>query len=53
MNLWGVAILELDCNPDHYKGTNHAPCDCPKTHSNQPTNALIARPMYTGSNCAW
>ncbi len=24
MNLWGVAVLELDCHPDHNKGqTTH------------------------------
>ncbi len=32
MNLWGVAVLELDSHPDHNKGPDHAPCDCPKTH---------------------
>ena len=26
MNLWGVVVLELDCHPDHNKGTDHAPC---------------------------
>ncbi len=25
MNLWGVAVLEPDCNPDYNKGPDHAP----------------------------
>ena len=29
MNLWGVAVLELDCHPDHNKGLDYAPCACP------------------------
>ncbi len=32
MNLWGVAVLELNSNPDHNKGPDHAACACPKTH---------------------
>ena len=32
MNLWGVAVLELDSYPDHNKGPDYAPCPCPKTH---------------------
>ncbi len=23
MNLWGVAVLELDCHPDHNKGPDY------------------------------
>ncbi len=26
MNLWGVAVHELDSHPDHNKGPDHAPC---------------------------
>ncbi len=29
MNLWGIAVLELDSHPDHNKGPDHAPCACP------------------------
>ncbi len=29
MNLWGVAVLELDSHPDHNKGPDHAPYACP------------------------
>ncbi len=29
MNLWGVAVLELDSHPDHNKGPDYAPLDCP------------------------
>ncbi len=29
MNIWGVAVLELDCHPDHNKEPEHAPCACP------------------------
>ncbi len=29
---WGVAALELDSHSDHNKGSDHAPCACPKTH---------------------
>ena len=32
MNLWGVAVLELDCHPDLNKGPDYAPCACPYTH---------------------
>ncbi len=32
MNLWGVAVLELDSHPDHNKGPDHAPCACPMIH---------------------
>ena len=32
MNLWGVAVLELNSHPDHNKGPDHAPCAGPKTH---------------------
>ena len=32
MDLWVVAVLVLDSNPDHNKGPDHAPCACPKTH---------------------
>ncbi len=24
-----VAVLELDCHPDHNKGPEYAPCACP------------------------
>ncbi len=43
MNLWGIAVFELDSHPEHCKGPDHAPCACPKTHpidilhSRQPT----------------
>ena len=30
MNLWGVAILELDSHPDHNKEEDYVPCACPK-----------------------
>ena len=26
MNLWGVAVPELDSHPDRNKGSDHAPC---------------------------
>ncbi len=26
MNLWGVAVLELDSHPDHNKVPDQAPC---------------------------
>ena len=29
MNLWGVAVLVLDSNPDHNKGPDDAPCAGP------------------------
>ena len=29
INLWGVAVLELDCHPDHSKGPYYAPCAYP------------------------
>ncbi len=30
MNLWDVAVLELDSHPDdHNKGPDHAPCAGP------------------------
>ena len=29
MNLWGVAVLELDSQPDYKKGPDHAPCAGP------------------------
>ena len=32
INLWGVAVLELDSHPDHNKGPGQVPCVCPKTH---------------------
>ncbi len=28
MNLWGVAVLELDSHPGHNKGPDNAPCAC-------------------------
>ena len=31
MNLWGVAVYELDSLPDHNKGLDHAPCACLKS----------------------
>ncbi len=56
MNLWGVAVLELDSHLDHNKGLDHAHCACPKTndssHTNQQTiNPLIAQPLSGVSNC--
>ncbi len=32
MNVWVVAVLELNRNPGHNKGLEHTPCICPKTH---------------------
>ncbi len=32
MNVWGVAVIELDNHPDHNKGPDLAPSACPKTH---------------------
>ncbi len=32
MNLWGVAVPELDSHPDRNKGPYHAPCTCPQTN---------------------
>ena len=32
MNLWGVAVLELDSHSDPKKGPDHAPYACPKTY---------------------
>ncbi len=26
MDLWDVAVIEIDSYPDHNKGTDHAPC---------------------------
>ncbi len=31
MNLWGVAVLNLDSHPDHNKEPYHAPYASPKT----------------------
>ena len=33
MNLWGLAVLELDRYPDHNKGPDHVICACPKTNN--------------------
>ncbi len=32
MNIWGVAVLELDSHPGNNKGPDHAPCAGPYTH---------------------
>ena len=32
MNLWGVAVLELDSHPDHNKGTDSRTLLSPKAH---------------------
>ena len=29
MSLWNVTVLELDSQPDHNKGPDHAHCACP------------------------
>ena len=38
MNLWGVAVLELDSQPDHIKRPDHVPCACPETHPINPSH---------------
>ncbi len=32
MNLWGVAVLELDSHPDRNKRADHTHCACSKTN---------------------
>ncbi len=32
MNLWDVAVLELDSHPDHNMGPDYTHCACPKTN---------------------
>ncbi len=64
MNLWGVAVLELDSRPDHNKGpdqrTLHLSKDPSYTYmildpshtKQQTTNLLIVRPLFGSPNCA-
>ncbi len=36
MNIWDVAVLELDSHLDHNEGPDLASCACPKTHPIDP-----------------
>ena len=58
MNLWGVAVLEIDSHPDHNKGADQdqRPISkiidpCHTTY--QTTISLITRPLFGSPNFAW
>ncbi len=55
MNLWRVAVPELDSDPGRNKGPDHAPSNRSLILAilQQTTNPLIVRPLSGGPNCAW